>query len=239
MLWNVPNDKFGKELRGYVCLDVQLSSQPDRSAFQVCEQRHPSVLRKPRTFRGRLRTARRFSMHCATSGSTGRRQSNRHRRHGQRLAVRRPPDAARACLRILRGDPRFEFALKEEGYLHLNRFGRVAPNWDEFSDSMEEALAIQHESALDDAIDFLTVEPPQVQTGACSWSNVPLRGAGRVAQALDAVQRVRHNLFHGGKHTPHSPPGRDERLVRSSLLVLHGCLSADRNLQETYEQHFF
>ena len=134
---------------------------------------------------------------------------------------------------------RFEFALKKEGYVYVNRFGRAAPDWNRFAESAASALDVEIGSDFEAAINYLTSESPQVQVSAQGWSPAPLRGSTRASQAFDAVQRVRNNLFHGGKHTPHSPPGRDEKLVRLSLVVLQACLAQDDNLRATYEQHVF
>jgi hypothetical protein len=127
---------------------------------------------------------------------------------------------------------RFEFALKESGHVYVNRYGRAAPDWDSFA-----AVAILQASAGSElalAVDFLNREPPQVQTSARGWDPVPLRGAAPVATALDAAQRVRHNLFHGGKHIPHSPPGRDEALVRAALAVLLACVAQNPGMRAAY-----
>lgn len=134
---------------------------------------------------------------------------------------------------------RFEFALKEAGYVHINRFNRAIPHWDRFANEAGSRLQVSAGSELDAAITYLTGEPPEVQTSAQGWSQAPLRGDTLGAMAIDAVQRVRNNLFHGGKHTPHSPPGRDEKLVRLALVVLGACLAQDGNLQGTFEQHAF
>lgn len=121
---------------------------------------------------------------------------------------------------------RFEFALKEVGFVHIN-MGRAAPDWTGFATAASAFLQIPAGSDLSQAIDFLNREPPQVQTSAHNWEPKQLRGAAPVATALDAAQRVRHNLFHGGKHTPHSPPGRDEALVRASLTLLQACVAQE------------
>ena len=82
-------------------------------------------------------------------------------------------------------------------------------------------------------------EPPLVQTAKDQWTVKNLHGGTPIEQAIDAIRRVRNNLFHGGKHTPHSPPGRDARLLRSSLMLLYACLEQDGNLRDTFEQNVF
>mgnify|MGYP001585416829 CR=1 FL=1 len=134
---------------------------------------------------------------------------------------------------------RFEFTLKEQGFMYVNRNGRAAPDWCGFAASAAASLNVDAGSDLAHAIDYLNNDPPQVQVSAQGWSRLPLRGSTAIERAIDAIQRVRNNLFHGGKHTPHSPEGRDEKLVRLSLLVLNACLMQDENLRTTYEQTNF
>ena len=130
---------------------------------------------------------------------------------------------------------RFEFALKESGYFYVHR-SRASPDWRTFAAATAKTLNITSSSKLSDAIDFLNAEPPQVQVSAHDWQAVPLSGSAPIATAIDAAQRVRHNLFHGGKHSAHSPPGRDEQLVRAALEVLLACLAQDSALSAAYEQ---
>lgn len=129
---------------------------------------------------------------------------------------------------------RFEFALKDAGFCRRLQ-GRAAPDWKRFTTGVS-SIQIEPKTELDQAIDFLTQEPPLVQVGAHDWEQRRLRGESRMAKAVDAVQRVRNNLFHGGKHTDDSPPGRDEKLVRAALVVLRECLAQNDNLRAAFEQ---
>lgn len=133
---------------------------------------------------------------------------------------------------------RYEFALKESGYYYVNRRGRAAADWDRYFVHANATIRADADPELFEAVQYLIVEPPQVQVAPAEWDqNVPLRGGpGIIGTALDAAGRVRNNLFHGGKHTPHSPAGRDERLVRSALCLLRACLRQDPQLAAAYEQ---
>jgi hypothetical protein len=133
---------------------------------------------------------------------------------------------------------RFEFSLKEAGYCREVR-GLVEPAWWGYAERATELVIVEPGSALDEAITYLCGEPPLYQISAQRWERRPLRGISRFEQALDAVKQIRNNLFHGGKHTPHSPPGRDNRLVASSLIVLHACLQGDAEIREVYIQNQF
>lgn len=133
---------------------------------------------------------------------------------------------------------RFEFTLKESGFIRTSR-GYAEPAWKDFSAALAKSFQSPVGSAQAKAIEFLVNEPPMVQVSKDDWKYKSLYGETPIEQALDAVTRVRNNLFHGGKHTPHSPPGRDEQLVRSSLAVLYACLEQDESLRSTYEQNVF
>ena len=146
-------------------------------------------------------------------------------------SLQMPPDLACEFFAVF---SRLEYAMKESGYMRINRFNRAVPDWDRLAASAPNHFQVIPGSELSEAIDFLNNEPPQVQTAAQQWQVVPLRGIAPVSTALDAAQRVRNNLFHGGKHTPHSPPGRDEALVRASLTLLLACVSQIPGLEAAY-----
>lgn len=90
-------------------------------------------------------------------------------------------------------------------------------------------------SSMEEAVEFITTEPPLVQLADRSWKAVPLEGQTKIAKAIIATCRVRNNLFHGGKHTGHSPAGRDERLVESSMIILMTCLEQKDDLRSAFE----
>lgn len=133
---------------------------------------------------------------------------------------------------------RFEFTLKESGFIRKDQ-QRVEPAWWSFAERVSGYLCIKPNSELWEAVQYLTSEIPQVQISQDEWSPIPLHGKTQIENSIDAVIRVRNNLFHGGKHTPHSPPGRDEKLVCSSLAVLYACLEQNDKLRQIYEQNVF
>lgn len=133
---------------------------------------------------------------------------------------------------------RFEFALKESDFVRKGK-DLVEPAWWKYGEDVAKVLIVERGSSVDEAITYLCTEPPLFQVGAQRWEHRPLRGNSKVEQALDAAKQVRNNLFHGGKHTPHSPPGRDNKLVESSLVVLYACLAADKKTRDVYIQNQF
>lgn len=133
---------------------------------------------------------------------------------------------------------RFEFSLKEAGFYRNNR-GQIEPAWWGYAEKVEKLVVIEPDSPLDKAVNYLCDVPPMFQVDALHWEHRELHGGGRFGQAIDAAKQVRNNLFHGGKHTPHSPAGRDNKLVASSLVILHACLQADAEIRDVYIQNQF
>ena len=133
---------------------------------------------------------------------------------------------------------RFEFALKEHGYGHAKRGRYAAPDWNRFAADSAGWLTVDPGSPLAEAIAFLVGQPPQVQRWpGLHWEAEALRGQHNTERALHAACRVRNNLFHGGKHPPHSNPGCDEALVHAALCLLHHCIDQEpRGLRWIFEE---
>jgi len=133
---------------------------------------------------------------------------------------------------------RFEYALKEFGYRKAGRNATAEPDWDKFADDVANSFQDSQPPEVVQVVTYLLSEPPMrqfIKNGSLNWRPLVLPDRSQVHKALLAVRTVRNNLFHGGKHTPHSPPGRDERLVKSSLIVLKRCLQLHNGLRTEYE----
>lgn len=131
---------------------------------------------------------------------------------------------------------RFEFALKDAGFVFSDH-GRASPDWHAFQDEVAEVF-VDPSPAETTAFHALTDEPPwrqMLRNGRISWEPTRLDGPP-VVQALAAARQVRHNLFHGGKHTPHSPEGRDAALVSAAITVLNACLQRHQRVREAFDQ---
>lgn len=132
---------------------------------------------------------------------------------------------------------RFEFVLKENNYIREN-VRPIEPAWWKFGIFASSYLEVEN-AELVAAIDYLTSNIPLIQLDKREWVPKQLHGNNQIEQAIEAITRVRNNLFHGGKHTPHSPTGRDEALIKASLCVLYECLKQNDELRNTYEQNEF
>lgn len=133
---------------------------------------------------------------------------------------------------------RFEYAMKASRYCTSDRWNNAVPDWRTLKEDLGPALEQRSHDDLRTAMEFLLNAPPLVQRwvdGGPSFQEVPLTGNSDGAKVLESAKRVRNNLFHGGKHTPHSPPDRDTQLIKAALCVLQHCLKLDQGIASEYE----
>jgi len=134
---------------------------------------------------------------------------------------------------------RFEFALKAAGFFMGDGRG-ASPDWSRFGRSLDlDAAHLDSDCAV--AIDYFALHPPwrEVVAGnGLHWdSTLGFKTPERMDQVLDLVRRVRNNLFHGGKFNDevHSGTGRNEMLLRHSLVILYRCLELSPPVAAAYD----
>lgn len=119
---------------------------------------------------------------------------------------------------------RFEFALKENGYLRDRNPGSPAlPGWREFASARYAAYCLSPEAAE------LIGAAPKCQVvganGCLEWKDVDFRGfPGDLGKVIRLLQTVRNNLFHGGKH---GADGWDDP-ARAAILLKLGADALDQ-----------
>jgi len=139
---------------------------------------------------------------------------------------------------------RFEYALKEEGFVYGNQ-DKVTANWDQFATSIRGSFHPDRTPELQAAVDYLHNSPPRKQIiqsdKRWGWSrsqsqypkNTPL-----IHELLLSIRTVRNNLFHGAKFQEifHENPsgGRNQLLLQYSLIILEECLRLSKNVQRTF-----
>lgn len=138
---------------------------------------------------------------------------------------------------------RFEFSLKESGYYRKGQNDIAEADWARFSVDMNSSFEKIASPDLLDAVKYLIKEPPQrqvIEGKSLKWHPLAFREDQSIAaKTLLSVRMTRNNLFHGGKHFPHSSEGRDEKLIRSSLLVLGYCIEENENVKFDYGTYAF
>lgn len=127
---------------------------------------------------------------------------------------------------------RFEYALKEQGFVIRNQ-GKVTANWDAFAASLREDFRQERSRELQAAVNYLHDSPPRKQIiqddTRLGWSssrypeNTPL-----IHELLLSIRTIRNNLFHGAKFQEifheNQNNDRNRQLLQSSLVILEECL---------------
>lgn len=127
------------------------------------------------------------------------------------------PPASAAAISLFACMTRFEFALKEAGFVAGSDGGNATPDWTGFGDWAAERGAFD-QLISNTAIRILIDEPPrkQVRRGSSfEWSD-PLE-VRNLYELSTAIRQVRNNLFHGGKA---GADPRDDALCEAATAAL-------------------
>ncbi|MEX1180418.1 MAG: hypothetical protein WEB63_06345 [Cucumibacter sp.] len=119
---------------------------------------------------------------------------------------------------------RFEFALKRGGFA-AGEIGKAASaNWDKFAEKLDEGGFLKKIEAAPQAAIFFTRPPKRLTVivgGEVDFEEMAV--AVNAQQLLEAVRRVRNNLFHGEKTYIDD---RDKDLMTAGLFVLDSAFEA-------------
>jgi hypothetical protein len=150
-----------------------------------------------------------------------------------------PPDET---LRFFATFARFEFAMKQCGYLRLTDHGTVAQ-------ACRERLGADLPADFFDGVrdariaTMLLERPPKelyVQYGAQPQFGSQAPPLTTTRQILNAVWRVRNNLFHGNKMYP-ADRERDAALMSGALAVIDAIMQRKQDLSSAFHdpEQFF
>ena len=135
---------------------------------------------------------------------------------------------------------RFECALKRSGYAKMNRYNNLEIEWGRFGQEVKEAFATHDSDELREAITFLKSKPPKKQVlknGKLDW-DCPNEENRDIHSLINAVKRVRNNLFHGGKYPDPTgtveDPSRNDELMNNSIIVLKHLLYSSKEVRDKY-----
>lgn len=117
---------------------------------------------------------------------------------------------------------RFEFALKENGYLKSGAGNRPAqPCWNSFIDKKETNYTLSRAGS-----DLITAAPKKqiVTTKGLCFAGLKFNNkTSELKKVVNHLKTVRNNLFHGGKHTAEGwdDPKRTKELLKLGIENLH------------------
>ncbi len=132
---------------------------------------------------------------------------------------------------------RFEYALKEIGFVEGGRRDEAKVSWDRFT---EECLgeAFLDRIVRENLAPVLLRNPPSRQIakgGRLDWAACDPPKTTK--ELFRAVRRTRNNLFHGGKHGDHDAD-RNQALIAESICLLRQALEACADVQAAFENRW-
>lgn len=148
-----------------------------------------------------------------------------------------PNELKLTCFEFFYWFSRFEFALKEGGYVKRGPYDAALPDWNKFRDKFSTAYAVSQEARL------LLADPPQQQTfedGHCKWEKTDLsREQSDLGKVILIIKTIRNNLFHGGKSSQDDwdNPDRNIFFLNNGKKVLDS-LANMAGLEADYERYY-
>lgn len=132
---------------------------------------------------------------------------------------------------------RFEFALKQSGYLRQDR-DYVSPDWKTFSITIEDMFDPHKSAELLEAYRYYLSQPPKRQVikdnRLSLKDNIKGKNETDFCWVIRSIGIARNNLFHGGKFPWDQI--RDVSLLSSGLFILYECVALDKRVENFF--HF-
>ena len=141
------------------------------------------------------------------------------------------PQPSATAIRLFSFMARFEFALKESGYVAGEEGKRVSPGWDKFEADVMKTNVFELLRASGAAATLLHSPPRrQIRCGdGLKWGD-PLQ-IGNARELCVAVRQVRNNLFHGGKS---GADPRDNELCEDAVEALIALLEVAPRVRNAF-----
>ena len=141
------------------------------------------------------------------------------------------PAASLAAIRLFACISRFEFALKEAGFVTGVEDKAVGAGWTEFETEVDRAGAYDRIRAID-AVRPLFDGPPkkQLRKGSGFEWGAPLPIAN-IQQVSTVIRQIRNNLFHGGKA---GADPRDDELCEAATAALLFLLTVNPRVEAAF-----
>lgn len=149
-----------------------------------------------------------------------------------------PDDLRELCIEYFFMFSRFEYALKENGYLKTSKYKNAQPSWKKFVAEYGPIYVLSDEARK------LLNNPPNrhiVQDGCCQWEKVDFTNfSSDLDKIVFILKTIRHNLFHGGKnnHSDWDNPERSRFLISNAISVL-GNLASLSELEHDYWRNYY
>ena len=149
-----------------------------------------------------------------------------------------PHDLVELCVEFVFLFSRFEYALKENGFLRKSKYKNAKPSWKKFTEEYRSTYVPSVEARE------LIGNPPERQVvveGACQWEKMDLSGfTSDLDKVVFILKTIRSHLFHGGKtsHPDWDNPDKATFLIKNAISVL-GNLASLGELDRDYWRNYY
>lgn len=130
----------------------------------------------------------------------------------------------------------FEKVLKENGFNQVAQNTSIHADWKKFAKEINDqfltTIDLPNHQELNDAVHYLLNQPPQKQVfrdGHIQFANTGRSSDSDAEWLAVLINRVRNNLFRGGKFSYERP--RDTLLIQCSLIILEEWASLDSGVK--------
>jgi hypothetical protein len=149
-----------------------------------------------------------------------------------------PDDFRELCMEFIFLFSRFEYALKENGFLRSGKYKNAEPSWKKFVEEYDSTYSPSAEARE------LINNPPErqvVRDGSCQWEKIDLTNfSSDLNKVVFILKTIRSHLFHGGKNS-HPDWDNSEKaafLIRNAISVL-GNLAGLSDLERDYWRNYY
>lgn len=136
---------------------------------------------------------------------------------------------------------RFEFALKRAQFFKKNQEDAEV-DWNRVKNEFTAKASDEVKRKISEDGTYIWGHPPKkqiIEKNRLDWKPAPER-SGSIREAIEALQRIRNNLFHGGKWPdgPEYTPERDLNLISTGLHMLNQLVEVDESVRGFFHERF-
>ncbi|MDA8707955.1 hypothetical protein N9M10_01130 [Hellea sp.] len=143
-------------------------------------------------------------------------------------------DHPKDAVKLFKTMMRFEFALKELGFIYIYRNENVGVNWDRFANESLTSSFYEKIKSSNLANTLIKNPPSHQREEHGSLSFIDADSPTDVQTLIGAVCRVRNNLFHGGK-SGDKDQDRNNELISDALEVINEAVVSREDLKAIFE----
>lgn len=145
------------------------------------------------------------------------------------------PDYLELCSDFLMLYSRFEYALKEEGFLQSG--ANAMASIKNYVVSISEQFNPDTSENLKLAVDFILNDPPRKliqESGSMTWVVVP-KEATIELQLAEYIRRIRNSLLHGAKFYGQIEIGsRNWELISRAIVIIEHWIDLNQNVKSSF-----